>query len=124
MLASKSTIGFIPTKNFDRAKAFYAGKLGLPLIAKDEFALVFESGGTMIRVVKTEDFSPAHFTIFGWRVTRMRQAVSALTKRGVAFERFPGMDQDDLGIWAAPGGAQVAWFKDPAGNFLSVLNDE
>lgn len=120
MLASKSIIGFIPTKNFERAKAFYAGTLRLPLISQDAFALVFESGGNMVRVVKVGEYSPFPFTLIGWQATRMRQDVLALSKRGVQFERFPGMNQDDLGVWTAPGGAQVAWFKDPDGNVLSL----
>ncbi len=120
MLATKPVIGFIPTKNFRRARTFFQKKLGLRLIATDDFALVFESDGTMIRVVKAGDFAPAPYTILGWQVTDLRRTVAALKKRGVVFERFPGMEQDDLGIWAAPGGAQVAWFKDPDGNTLSL----
>ncbi len=120
MLSSKPTIGFIPTKSFTKAEAFYAGKLGLRLVARDDFALVYKCGDTMIRVVRIGDFSPARYTIFGWRVTRIRQTVAALKQRGVAFVRYPGMMQDDLGIWSAPGGAKVAWFKDPDGNVLSL----
>jgi hypothetical protein len=92
----------------------------LRLTAKDDFALVFESGGTMIRVVKVGAFRPAFYTILGWQVKDATQSVSALIKRGVNFERFPGMEQDAQGIWSAPGGARVAWFKDPDGNVLSV----
>lgn len=74
----------------------------------------------MIRVVKIDDFKPSAYTILGWQVDVMRKTVSALTRRGVRFERYAGMEQDKLGIWNAPGGAQVAWFKDPDGNVLSV----
>ncbi len=55
-----------------------------------------------------------------WQVRDMRLAITALTERGVLFERFPSLEQDDLGIWASPGGARVAWFKDPDGNMLSI----
>ena len=89
-------------------------------MANDGFALVFEGDGTMIRVVKVDAFSPQPFTILGWKVNDIQEKVAALTKRGVAFERYPGMEQDKLGIWDAPGGARVAWFKDPDGNLLSV----
>ena len=120
MVGGNSVIGFIPTTDFSRIKAFYQKKLGLRLTAKDGFALVFESGGTMIRVVKVGAFTPAPYTILGWQVNDATKAVSTLTKRGVIFERFPGMEQDAQGIWNAPGGARVAWFKDPDGNVLSV----
>lgn len=120
MLGSRPIIGFVATKDFGRAQAFYGATLGLRLIANDGFALVFESGGTMIRVVKVGDFVPAPYTILGWQVAAMQETVAALTGRGVVFERYPGLAQDKLGIWIAPGGAQVAWFKDPDGNLLSV----
>jgi catechol 2,3-dioxygenase-like lactoylglutathione lyase family enzyme len=124
IIGASSVISFVPTKDFARAKAFYADTLGLRLTATDDFALVFESGGTMIRVVNVGAFQPAPFTILGWQVKDATHAVSALAARGVVFERFPGMPQDALGIWAAPGGARVAWFKDPDGNLLSVSQHE
>ena len=120
MLASARVIGFIPTKNFRRAKAFYATKLQLRLVAKDDFALVFKSGGTTIRVVKVAGFEAAGFTILGWRVDDLDESVAALRKRGIFVERYPGLKQDAVGIWTAPGGARIAWFKDPDGNVLSV----
>ncbi len=120
VLGTNSVIGFIPTKDFAQARAFYEGVLSLHLTATDDFALVFESGGTMIRVVKVGAFQSAPYTILGWQVPDASQAVSVLAARGVAFERYPGMAQDAHGIWTAPGGARVAWFKDPDGNVLSV----
>ena len=120
MPASASVIGFIPTNDFRRAKKFYADKLGLRFVSKDTFALVFKSGGTTIRVVKVPDFKPAGYTILGWRVADVPRRVTALGKRGIVFERYPWMQQDALGIWTAPGGARIAWFKDPDGNVLSL----
>ncbi len=120
MLDSASVVGFIPMKDFRRAKAFYAGKLGLRFVARDKFALVFKSGGTTIRIVKVPGFEPAGFTILGWRIADIRKSVVALGKRGIVFERYAWMKQDTLGIWTAPGGARIAWFKDPDGNVLSV----
>ncbi|MDI1335696.1 MAG: VOC family protein [Lacunisphaera sp.] len=113
-------IGFIPTRDFRRAKKFYAEKLGLRFVSKDAFALVFRSGGTTIRVVKVPGFHPAGFTILGWRVADVSKRVAVLTKRGLVFERYPWMQQDARGIWTAPGGARIAWFKDPDGNVLSL----
>jgi len=120
LLDSAGVIGFIPTVDFRRAKAFYAAKLGLRLVARDAFALVFASGGTTIRVVKVPDFKPAAFTILGWQVRDIQSCVAALHARRIVFERYPWMQQDAGGIWTSPGGARVAWFKDPDGNVLSV----
>ena len=120
MLGSQSIVGFIPTKDFARAKTFYRDTLGLRVVSEDQFAVVFESAATMIRVVKVGDFTPVKFTILGWQVDDIDETAAALQKRGVVFERFPGMEQDEQGIWRAPGGARVAWFKDPDGNVLSI----
>jgi catechol 2,3-dioxygenase-like lactoylglutathione lyase family enzyme len=120
MLGSRPIIGFVATTDFGRARAFYEAMLGLRFIANDGFALVFESGGTMIRVVKVGGFVPAPYTVLGWQVAAMPETVTALSERGVVFECYPGLEQDKLAIWTAPGGAQVAWFKDPDGNLLSV----
>jgi catechol 2,3-dioxygenase-like lactoylglutathione lyase family enzyme len=120
MLSSASVVGFIPTTDFRKAKEFYSGKLGLSFVSEDDFALVLESGGTTIRVAKVNDFRAFGFTILGWRVDDVPQTVSSLTARGIVFERYPWMTQDDLGIWTAPGGTLVAWFKDPDGNVLSL----
>ena len=120
MLDSASVIGFIPTKDFRRAKDFYSEVMGLRFVSEDGFALVFESGGTIVRVVKVADFTPQGFTVLGWQVDDIRESVSSLAKRGIEFERYPWMKQDALGIWTAPGGVGVAWFKDPDGNVLSL----
>ena len=120
MLGSQSIVGFIPTKDFGQAKEFYGDTLGLRVVSEDQFAVVFESAATMIRVVKVGDFTPVKFTILGWLVDDIDETAAALQKRGVVFERFPGMEQDEQGIWRAPGGARVAWFKDPDGNVLSI----
>lgn len=76
----------------------------------------------MLRVVKMKEgqFHPATYTVLGWDVENAARAVAELTKRGIAFERYPGMPQDKDGIWASPSGAKVAWFKDPDGNVLSL----
>ena len=121
VLSDAKVVAFVPTKDFKPARDFYENTLGLPLLGADDFALLFEVGGTRIRIAKVEDFTPAPFTILGWRVADVTQTVTSLAKRGVAFERYPGMKQDRLGIWSAPSGARVAWFKDPDGNVLSVV---
>ncbi|HKA88407.1 MAG TPA: VOC family protein [Haliangiales bacterium] len=120
MLGTNPIIAFVATRAPDRAKAFYRDVLGLRLVADEDFALVFDAGGTMLRVAKVAEHTPAPFTVLGWRVTAIRPAVEQLGRRGVKLERFPGMQQDGAGIWTAPGGAMIAWFKDPDGNLLSL----
>jgi catechol 2,3-dioxygenase-like lactoylglutathione lyase family enzyme len=114
----------VATTDAARARTFYEGVLGLRLVADEPFALVFDLAGVMLRVAKVEQFAPQPFTVLGWRVSDVVAAVSALSRKGVAFERFPGMDQDELGVCAFPDGGRVAWFKDPDGNLLSLTQFE
>ena len=120
MLSSARLVAFVPTSDFDKARAFYEGVLGLKFISQDGFALVMHSNETNIRIAKVGKFTPAQFTILGWDMPDLASAVRALSGEGVTFERFPGIQQDELGIWTAPSGAKVAWFKDPDGNILSL----
>ena len=119
MLGAMNIVAFVPTKDTERARAFYEGVLGLRFVNDDGFALVFDANGIMVRVVRTP-FTPAQFTILGWQVKEIEKVVAGLQVSGVKFERFGFFEQDELGIWTAPGGGKVAWFKDPDGNVLSV----
>jgi catechol 2,3-dioxygenase-like lactoylglutathione lyase family enzyme len=119
MVQSK-IICFVATQNPAKALEFYAVTLGLRLISDDAFALVFETNGTMLRVQKVQGLLPARHTVLGWEVVDIGARTSELTKRGVRFERFDGLAQDESGVWTAPSGAKVAWFKDPDGNTLSL----
>lgn len=120
MLGQARLITFAPTADTDRARAFYQSTLGLALIHEDPFAIVFATGATTLRVTKVGPFSPTPFTILGWQVADIEFEVRALMDRGVKFGRYESLEQDPLGIWTAPGGTQVAWFKDPDGNVLSL----
>jgi catechol 2,3-dioxygenase-like lactoylglutathione lyase family enzyme len=120
MLASSKVIGFVPTKNAQKARAFYGGKLGFRFVSVDPFALVMKAGETMIRIPKPQDFTPVTYTVLGWEVRDIEAVVRWLQERGVAFEKYPFVQDQELGIWTAPGGNKVAWFKDPDGNVLSV----
>ena len=120
MLGSVNIVAFVPTRDPARARAFYEGVLGLKFIKDDGFAMVLDANGIMIRVAKAGDFTPAPFTILGWQVTGIEKIVAALRDKGVVFELFGFFKQDELGIWTAPTGDKVAWFKDPDGNMLSV----
>jgi len=114
-------VAFVNIRDAERAEVFYRDVLGLRLISKElPFALVFDAHGTMLRLAINPGAAPIGGTILGWKVGNIEAAVKDLVLRGVPFERWPGMPQDDLGIWNAPGGARVAWFKDPDGNVLSV----
>jgi catechol 2,3-dioxygenase-like lactoylglutathione lyase family enzyme len=125
MLGNTPIIAFIPTLDFDKARAFYVDVLGLRFVDNDGFAMVLDANGTMIRVAKVQpDFKPAMFTILGWKVTEIEKVVAEMAAKGVVFERFSFFEQDALGIWTAPGGNKVAWFKDPDGNTLSVSQHE
>jgi len=124
MLSSAKLVAFAPTTNFGKSRSFYEGVLGLKFISQDGLALVMETNGTTVRVTKVGRFTPAQFTILGWEVEDIQDEVAALERKGVKFEHFPGLEQDALGIWAAPGGAKLAWFKDPDGNILSLSEHE
>lgn len=119
MLGSTNIVAFVPTKDPVKARAFYEGVLGLRFVKDDGFALVMSANGIMVRVSKAE-FTPAQFTILGWQVTDIKKMAAEVQAKGVKFERFGFFEQDQLGIWTAPTGDKVAWFKDPDGNILSV----
>ena len=120
MLKSRPIIAFVATAAPSLAKAFYTKTLGLRLVSEDAFALVFDAGGTMLRVATVQKIQPAGYTVLGWMVPDIRRAVRDLGQRGVTFQRYEGLGQDDDGIWSAPSGASVAWFHDPDGNTLSL----
>src|SRR5437764_5401797 len=109
-------IGFVATTRPGEARAFYCGVLGLRLEEETAFALVVRAGNAAVRIQKVGAFTPLPFTALGWAVADVRAAVESLAARGVRFERFEGMEQDEWGVWASPGGARVCWFKDPDGN--------
>jgi catechol 2,3-dioxygenase-like lactoylglutathione lyase family enzyme len=113
-------ITFVPTTNPARAREFYAGTLGLELEDENPFALVFRVNDTMLRVTVVQDLEPHPFTVLGWEVTDIVATIRTLSERGVTFGRYDSVEQDELGIWTAPGGGRIAWFKDPDGNTLSL----
>jgi predicted enzyme related to lactoylglutathione lyase len=120
MLQSNKIIAFVPTTQPEKAKHFYANILGLALISEDPFATVFDANGTMVRITKVEKYTPQQFTILGWEAQDITKTASQLAKNGIKFEKYGLPGQDEQGIWSAPGGAKVAWFKDPDGNVLSI----
>jgi catechol 2,3-dioxygenase-like lactoylglutathione lyase family enzyme len=120
ILRSQKLVAFVATREPSRAKEFYGGTLGLRLVSEDEFALVFDAAGTMLRVTRVQELAAAKYTVLGWQVHDIVQTAKDLQKAHVGLERYPGMQQDQLGIWNSPSGARAAWFKDPDGNTLSI----
>ena len=120
-LSATDIIAFVPILDVTRAKHFYSEVLGLRLLSEEPpYALVFDANGIMLRLVIAKELPPRFGTALGWRVPDVSVVVKELEATGVVFERYPGMNQDTLGIWNAPTGAKVAWFKDPDGNVLSI----
>lgn len=121
-LATNSPVAFIPTTKPEAARAFYEKTLGLRFESADDFAIVFRAGvaDIMLRVTIVPEFAPQQFTIFGWQVGDIVASVTELAAKGVEFTRYGFMEQDERGIWNAPGGTKVAWFHDPDGNTLSL----
>ena len=109
---SSDIVGFVATSNAQRAKAFYKDLLGLRLIFEDQFALVFDANGTMLRVTSVDKVITAPYTLLGWHVPDIAAAAKYLADSGVQLERFEGLGQDEGGIWRAPGGTSIAWFKE------------
>ena len=121
MLAEAAVIGFIPVRDLEVAKTFYAGVLGLTVAQVDSFALVLRAGNdTMIRCVISPDHQAKAATILGWEVAEIHLAAKALRAAGVEPTIYPHFSQDADGVWTAPDGSMVVWFNDPFGNVLSL----
>ncbi len=120
MLGAEKLVAFVATRDSEHAKEFYRDTLGLRLVSEDPFGLVLDAGGTMLRVPRVSELVTAKYTVLGWHVRDIVSTARQLREAHVALERYPGMQQDELGIWSSPSGARVGWFKDPDGNTLSV----
>ena len=120
MLGSYDVVAFVLTTDPARAKKFYGETLGLRFVSQDNYAVVFDAHGIMLRVTILPGHKPSDHTVLGWEVPDVPAAVADLNKAGVRCEKYSFLQQDELGIWSAPGGTKIAWFKDPDGNVLSV----
>ena len=120
VLATSDVIAFAPTTDLVRARSFYEGVLGLSVVDQDAYACVFDAHGTMLRVTAVAEVAHPGYTVLGWRVTDMSEAVSRLGASGVVFARYDGTGQDTHGVWTSPNGDRIAWFNDADGNVLSL----
>jgi catechol 2,3-dioxygenase-like lactoylglutathione lyase family enzyme len=120
MLKNHRLKAFVSTAKPDISRAFYEEKLGLRLISEDSFGIEFDANGARLRLTFVEKLTPQPFTVLGWDTDDIESAIRSLNEQGITFERYDFIDQDKAGIWKAPGGTRVAWFKDPDGNLLSL----
>ncbi|MEO9825589.1 MAG: VOC family protein [Paracoccaceae bacterium] len=116
----RTPISFIATDRSDEALAFYSDVLGLELREASHFALVFADGDQTLRVQIVSEFEPVSYTVHGWQVASITDEIEKLISKGVIFQRFDQLSQDELGIWTTPDGHKIAWFTDPSGNTLSL----
>ena len=131
-MKNAKVMSFVATVKPAEARKFYEEALGLKFVSDDPFAIVFDVNGVMLRVTKVKELVPAGYTVLGWEVAdivaevkrlsgspaMLRDAASAA--KGVKFEKYNGLGQDEFGIWVSPAGGKIAWFKDPDGNILSL----
>jgi len=120
MLEAANAFSGFSVDDLDRAQQFYGETLGLN-VSQNPAGLELELGSGTVFVYPKPGHEPATFTILNFPVANIDQAVDELTAAGVRFERYDGIEQDDRGIARGGGGPNIAWFKDPAGNILSVL---
>ena len=120
MLRDAKVMAFVATVEPERAKTFYRDVVGLRLVADERYALVFDAGGTMLRIQKVRELKPQPFTALGWEVDDIERAVDLVVGRGATPLLVPGLPQDARGIWRADATTWVWWFKDPDGNTLSL----
>lgn len=120
MLSNPSITAFLPTTQQEASKHFYANTIGLHLVSEDDYALEFEGNGVTLRITSVDLFVPHPFTVLGFKINNIQDQVKALTEKGVVFEKYSGLKQDEFGIWTSPSQAKIAWFKDPDGNLISL----
>jgi len=116
----KQPVAFIATAESTKSRYFYESILEFHCVSEDAFAIVFDLGVSSLRIQKVPSVPETNYTVLGWEVTNIQQSVAELSNKGVEFEIFSQLPQDELGIWLSPSGASIAWFKDPDGNTLSL----
>jgi len=122
MFAKTEAFSGFAVDDIDRAREFYETTLGLETSTENGLLTLHLAGERPTLVYPKPGHTPAEYTILNFKVDDIEGAVDELTTRGVQLERYPGMEQDERGIMRA-GGPYIAWFKDPAGNVLAVLQE-
>ncbi|WP_030759982.1 VOC family protein [Streptomyces sp. NRRL F-2664] len=121
MLADSKAFSGFSVDSVDTAKDFYGSTLGLRVSEDHGMLSLHLGGGTDVLVYPKENHTPATFTVLNFPVPDIDRAVDDLAARGVVFERYDGFGQNEKGISRDEGGPPIAWFTDPAGNILSVI---
>jgi len=120
---TKAFSGFA-VRDLEQAKTFYGDTLGIDLTEEDGPLLMLHlAGGRDTLVYPKDDHVPASYTILNFPVDDIDTSVASLVERGVKMERYDGLDQDERGISLSPVGPRIAWFTDPSGNILAVLEE-
>ena len=125
MLGKTKAFSGFSVDDVPRAKEFYGQTLGLEVTEENGMLTLHIAGDRPTLIYPKPDHTPATYTILNFQVDDVEKTVDGLTERGVQFERYPGTETetDDKGVFRG-GGPLIAWFKDPAGNVLSVIQSE
>ncbi len=120
MLESANVVAFLATARPADCRRFYQETLGLISLGEDPHTLMFDCNGTTLRIQKLKTVTPGVHTALGWQVSDLVRELRHLHARGVVPVRYEGLEQDRDGVWTAPDGTLLAWFRDPDGNILSL----
>jgi catechol 2,3-dioxygenase-like lactoylglutathione lyase family enzyme len=123
MFANTKAFSGFAVDDLQKAKDFYEGTLGMRVSDADGLLTLHLAGDRDTLIYPKADFTPATYTILNFPVDDIEKAVDELVARGIRFERYDGFEQDEKGISKVEGGPYIAWFTDPAGNILSVLQE-
>ena len=121
MTLQRRPISFLATTKPDSARGFYGDVLGLNLLEQSPHALVFRDGEIMLRVQIVQDLPVVSHNVHGWQVDDIEAQIAQLASRGAVFLSFDHLCQTASGVWTTPVGHKIAWFKDPDGNILSLI---
>jgi catechol 2,3-dioxygenase-like lactoylglutathione lyase family enzyme len=122
MLADTKAFSGFAVKDLEQARQFYGETLGLRVSERNGLLTLHLAGDRDVLVYPKEDHAPANYTILNFPVAAIEPVVDGLVERGVSFEQYEGFEQDEKGI-ARGGGPPIAWFRDPSGNILAVIEE-
>lgn len=120
MFTATKAFSSFAVHDIEKARSFYEGTLGVDVSENNGLLWLRVAGGSEVLVYPKADHAPASFTVLNFQVEAIDAAVDDLSSRGIRFERYEGLDADEKGIFRGAG-PNIAWFTDPSGNILSVL---